>query len=735
MKLGRSRRAGPVRRALGRRVLAGAGVLVAVLALAPPAGAQPSLSDQSVVVTVKDMSPTTPAYTDKPQPLAITLSLTNTTDRTLYNVSIDVERDAPVSQEARLEELIAKPAPSSDNNALSPLPAIWVGVLDAHETLTLAPYKTTTSLHNDGKGICLCFETGGGVYPINFTVNAAADPDASTTEVGFGQTYLPAFKDRPKPVQVSWVWPLIDRPHRLADDKPFINDDLATSVSPGGRLDRALQVVEKVAPSVHLTLLIDPELIDELATMSQPYTVESGNKTIPGKGTQAARAWLARLKAVITSTEVSLTPYADPDLSALSRAGLDWTDSLGPTQQSRLLSGLGLLPGGSVVWPPGGMITSSALGEVLSRGSPSVVILSDIALPGVRHVTPRPDALAQLPAQYGVSGTFAAVTDGTVQSLAGKALRSNGSAGAALPELASELAVRAAEQPDHPHYVVITADRHVDVQPQRAERTLRDTARASWSTSLNLNEAIHTVAPVDHGQLVEPTGPAQLPGVDVNAAVRATQFIHSFGSVLSSGDANTILGGLPAAIQRAASAAWISDPAGGTAFAGRLDALVGSLQRGVYISRPSRGTYTLASSDAPLPITVVNTLQVDVHVRVRVTAANDVAGFRADDSRVVTIPAASPTTPTRDTLKIGTHVQRAGTFQVNAVLLTPGGDQLGSFVPLSIHSTALGTVGVIITAVAGGVLVLALAIRVVRRVRARARRPQPAPHAPVGAGT
>jgi hypothetical protein len=724
-----------VRRAL-TGLVTGAGVPLALVAVAPPANAQPSLNDQSVTVTVTDVSPTTPAYTDKPRPLTITLSLTNTTERPLYNVSIDVDRDAPVAQEARLEQLIAKPAPTPDNNALSPLTPIATPLLAPHETRILS-YKTTTSLHNDGHGICLCFATGGGIYPINFTAYAAGDPDASTTQVGFGQTFVPAFKDRPKPVQVSWVWPLMDRPHRLVDSKTFLDDDLARSVSSGGRLDRALEVVEKVAPSVHLTLLVDPELIDELATMSQPYTVESGTTTIAGTGTAAARAWLARLKSVVTSTQVSLTPYADPDVTTLSRAGLGWSDSFGPSQQLQLQSALGVLPSSDVVWPPGGTITSNALSEMLSRGNRSVVVLSDAALPGARQATPSRNALAPLPAQYGAPGTLAAVTDSAAQRLAAKALRPNSSGAAALPALASELAVRAAEQPSRSHYVVITADRYVDVRPQLAERTLLATAGASWSTSLRLDEATRVVAPVDHGQLVDAADRPQLPAADVTAAVRATQFMHSFGSALNPADANAVIGGLPAAIQRVESVAWAADPAGGAAFAGRLDALVDAIQRGVYISRPSSGTYTLASNDAPLPITVVNALGVDVHIRVRVSAANDVAGFRADDSRVVTIPrAASPTSPTRDTLKIPTRVQRAGTFQVNAVLLTPDGSPLGSSVPLSIHCTALGTIGVIITAVAVGVLVLALAIRVVHRVRRRTTHPaEPVEPAPVGAGT
>ena len=33
-------------------------------------------------------------------------------------------------------------------------------------------------------------------------------------------------------------------------------------MSPGGRLDRALQVVEQVARSVRLTLVVDPRLLD-----------------------------------------------------------------------------------------------------------------------------------------------------------------------------------------------------------------------------------------------------------------------------------------------------------------------------------------------------------------------------------------------------------------------------------------------------------------------------------------
>lgn len=719
----------------GLRVLiAGAGV-VATLAvvLPPPAEAQPGLDENSVTVVVRDLSPTTAAYTAKPHPLTITLALTNTTDQPLYNVTLNVDRDAPVNQQRRLEQLMAKPAPGPQD-ALSPLPPLPVAALNPHETRQVI-YRTTTSSAVDPKGICLCFESGGGVYPINFTVSAAPDPDAGTTSVGFGQTYLPGFKDAAKPVQVSWVWPLIDRPHRLDDGRTFLDDDLAASVSSGGRLDRALSVVEHVAPSIHLTLVIDPELLDELTTMSQPYSVAAGGKTTPGTGTAAAQAWLTRLRAVVTSVQqISLTPYADPDVDALAQAGLNWRANFGSDQVLRVQSALGTPAGSDVAWPPGGTISPDALQQVLNHGSTSVVVLSDSVLPGASHQIPRPDALAPLPVQFGAPGTVAAVTDSAVQTWSDRTLSTNAGP-AALPQLTSELAVRAAEQPARSHYVAITAPRYVDVNPDAATRVLLATARAPWSTSMTLGEATKRVRPVDHGQLVESNTGQRISAATLTTAKTATTFVSAFSSALNNNDAAQVVGNLPVAIQRIESAAWRADPARGADFAQQLDARIGTLRQGVYILPPSGGSYTLASNDAPLPITVVNTLQADVRVRVSVSTSNGVGGFTSDSQRVQVITrAASAKSPTRSTLKIPTHVQRAGTFQVDAILLAPDGTQLGQPVPLSIHCTALGAVGVIITAVAGGILLLALAFRVVRRIRARGTRPaaEMAPANPAG---
>ncbi len=134
--------------------------------------------------------------------------------------------------------------------------------------------------------------------------------------LGFVATYLPAFYQKPAPDRVTWLWPLIDQPHRLLQDAVFTDDQLAGTVALGGRLDRALQVVEQVGPTIPLTLVVDPELIDELAVMASNtgYRVQSGAHTVSGTGRPAAVAWLDRLRT--RPREQSRTP---PGIHSLRR--------------------------------------------------------------------------------------------------------------------------------------------------------------------------------------------------------------------------------------------------------------------------------------------------------------------------------------------------------------------------------------------------------------------------------
>ena len=61
--------------------------------------------------------------------------------------------------------------------------------------------------------------------------------------------------------------------------------------------------------------------------------------------------------------------------------------------------------------------------------------------------------------------------------------------------------------------------------------------------------------------------------------------------------------------------------------------------------------------------------------------------------------------------------RRTGRFEVQASLLTPAGSALGNPINLDVRSTALGSVGVIITVAAGVLLAIMLLLRLIRRIR------------------
>jgi hypothetical protein len=705
------------RRWIRAAVLAGITVIVAGSAiLAPPALAQQPVNDHSVRVDVLSVTPSTPAQSNAPVALTVVLSLTNTTDQSLDSITVSGERGNPISTQQALDDAIKNPQ-AADRSV--------VGSFEAKKPVTssLGPqasavveYRASSEIPLD-EGLCICHDA---IYPLYFTVHSTA-PDGSDQTIGFGQTYVPAFKDTPQPVQVSWIWPIIDRPHRLVSDTVFIDDELAYSIA-GGRLDRILKVVEDVGKLVPMTLVIDPELIDELAVMSEgTYEVETAaGKTTPGTGSQAATTWLQRLRAVLTANpqlEVHFTPFADPDVESLTRNGLSWTNSFSQLAQDRVTTALGRTATTDLAWPADETISEDALNAVVRQGAKSI-ILSDAALPGGAKLSPTPNALASL--QTAAGPVSAVVSSRTIQRYVAQVLSVGAKGLADLPQLVAEVAIRAVEDGSVPHYVAIVAPRNLDPNPAVAARALLDTAHTLWSTGLGAATAVSgAVPPADYGQLAPPrSGTAVLSPTTISAGQRLSELIPALSTMLASADASNLLGALPAALQRAESSFWRTDMLAGDAFARRLDKSIDSIQSGVEIVRPSTGTYTLASSNSPLPITIHNKLAVPVTVRLRVTPTNRLPGFTATDLGEQTIPAGQNVT-----LHIPTHVERTGRFLVEAVLMTPNGVDLGKPVFLSVHSTALGAIGVIITVVAGAVLALALLVRFVRRWRGRPNKP------------
>jgi hypothetical protein len=341
-------------------------LLVAVLVnwYGAPA-AQAAVRAGDVTMTIADVRPNSPEVSQTLKPLEVSLTLVNTTGQTLQNVVISAARSDPIFSQSALDAALARPKPQPPSSAsVAPLDTTLKATLAPHATVDLL-YRTTTGIPTDAD-VCLC---ANAIYPIYFTA-LYTPPSGPTVRLAVAQTYLPSFKDQPAKMRVSWLWPLLDRPHRLYQVRTFSDDNLAKEVSPGGRLDQLLSVVENVGDhAVPMTLVTDPDLIDELYIMTTGYRIRTGKTVVVGTGGPAAAAWLARLRQALADDkmELTFTTFADPAVEALSQAGLTWSSELSNPAQAaaakvRIGKALGgTIPPADIVWPSGLTITRPTL--------------------------------------------------------------------------------------------------------------------------------------------------------------------------------------------------------------------------------------------------------------------------------------------------------------------------------------------------------------------------------------
>jgi hypothetical protein len=213
--------------------------------------------------------------------------------------------------------------------------------------------------------------------------------------------------DTSKPVRLTMLWPLADRP-RLAAGAPggttpvrLIDDDLATSLAAGGRLDILLSAVDfATSPPVDpggevrnaMCLAVDPDLLVTVNAMAGGYVVNDapdagpGTPTHPGAGQDAAIGWLNRLKALGQRLCVTPTTYSQADLDALQRVGdpgLNTVATKGAADIVDQILGVSSIRGATLVGD--GPLTGPAV-ELLSAQGPRSRSPARIS----RRTTPRP---------------------------------------------------------------------------------------------------------------------------------------------------------------------------------------------------------------------------------------------------------------------------------------------------------------------------------------------------------
>ncbi len=704
----------------------------------------PAADDDPVRITVSRFDPRTLTPGSK---VTVTGTLTNTGEETIEDVAVRLQRgDVLLSRAALVQADEDGDEPGTVVTAFQPVE----GDLEPGVPVPFTYSIESEELRTDQDG----------VYPVLLNVNGSIDGDAS--RVGELSTFVVQQPQIPSATTaVAWLWPLTERSHRSATGG-FADDGLAESISAEGRLDRALGVVERLpretAPGaatpvsvVPVTLAIDPALVEELQLMADGgYEVPGGQ----GTGSEAAEKFLARLRDVAALHPVVALPYGDVDVDALGAVGLGGvvTRSLpgspaGTAQDPQrddapvvpapttaggsgapegtaepeegagariLAEALEVEPRTDLAWAPGGSLLGGSLDLLVREGGVDQVVLGPEGLTSGGSAVGLTDRTAAAASSV-VTATGAVpalVADSRLGDVVAGSQRVAGGPRIAEQRYLAELALLTAQAPPGTEQTVLVAPpRDVDAAPDGAGAMMAASTSLPWLRPVAL-DALAGPQPTEAGDLVEPADPVQLDSGGL-ATVRDVVLSRDDLAAAVEGDADTALEALDAAVARSVSVAWRTDAEGFRQGAADLSATVKRMRGQVTLLAPADGTYTLASSDAPLVLTVRNDLPFAVRVLPEVRARGNRALSIGDIGVRVLAPGE------RATLLVPTSLGQSGGFAVEAALTTPGGSPLGERVQLQVRSTAYGPISLIITIGAASLLAVLFLRRLVHFVLRR----------------
>ncbi|OBK77408.1 DUF6049 family protein [Mycobacterium sp. 1274761.0] len=581
--------------------------------------------------------------------------------------------------------------------------------------------------------------------PPERAVNSAAD--------GLADVVAP---DTSKPVRMTVLWPLGDRP-RLAAGAPggttpvrLIDDDLAAELAPGGRLDALLSAVDfATGPTVDpggqvtsaLCLAVDPDLLVTVNAMTAGYVVNVGpdtgpaTPTRPGTGQEAAVNWLNRLKAVAQRMCVASATYAQADLDALQRVGDPGLKTVATTGAGDIVDqilGTASVRGATLLGD--GPLTARAV-QLLSAQGPTVAVAAanltaeESSGDTTADVTPvryTPEVVTA-PFDPTVSAALAgAGSDPESPSYLDAALDvpvKHDSAVARRQDALAAVLWRTIAPEAEPRSQILMPPMTWGLQADDAGAILSAVAtaiRAGLAAPRPLTAVIadsERVPPQDARPLpdnVSANPRARFDNSVIDSVAATTGRVAGLTAALTTDNRTGLTGPQYTAplredMLRALTQSVPPDVRNGQAQQrlGITGNTVADLFNAVTIVNPG-GSYTLATEHSPLPLALRNDLPVPIRVRLQVDAP---PGMTVTDMGEIELP------PGYLPLQVPVEVHFTQRVAVDVALRTANGLPLGEPVRLSVHSNAYGKVLFFITLSVGAVLVALAGRRLWHRFR------------------
>jgi len=538
---------------------------------------------------------------------------------------------------------------------------------------------------------------------------------------GRARTFLPYVPDGfgaadggPVAVDTAVVVPVRAPIRYLRDGRISSSRSWLRALGPNGSLGGALTIGE-ASGTAPMTWLVDPAVLDAVRQLADgnparlvaapgqdPSASPSATTLSTGTGDQdddgplptRATSWLDEARRDLGLGQLLSLPYGDPQLtSSTATAGL----YRAARAQDGVLADWKLAPRRAVTGPDG-YLDPSGLAAVKDR---SIALVRSGQL--------------RRPTDGGIVGGHPFVTLSQGAAGGGPGPNDQYAAIAVRQRILSEVALHLLGRTSGPLVVQLPAEMgagHADAFWTGLSQP--------WLHLTDLDTALRDTRP---GSALVPDQlrPRKAGDADEEAvaAQSAAEQLIDTGNLLQSiittphaAETNTHLADT---VVREALASTSYSLRGDAAAASRLDRARSWLLEqlaGVTISAPPG--VTLSSAEGSFSVTVNNTLDVPVSVRI----AADASGAHIDKTEPVQLAAHS-----RASVRLDVHTDRAGVHNVRLNLTDNDGTAIGSSVTVPIRS---GSVGVVIWAILGsgaGILFAAIVIRLRRRVRLRPRMP------------
>jgi hypothetical protein len=538
-----------------------------------------------------------------------------------------------------------------------------------------------------------------GVYNVQVTVLAGFGENRDQEPEGRTSTLLPLLPDdgAGTPAGVVTLLPLT-APVTRTSDGIFVNDQLAQEIGFNGRLRNVVDFALS-APAGSLQVALDPALHAAVADMSDGYSVQRTRVSEPseGGGQEAAAAWMADLDALLVRQHTVLLPWGVPAASSLAAEGIK---GVAPAALSSAEDYSELPVTADVLtWEPAG---STRAGVRISRAAGSgAQLVSEASLPGLEELERAdvPPSAVTLPSPAG-SVRAVVVRD----DIAGATV------GAATPPVAvrqylmSEATVQALSDGDDP--AVVSLPFRWNPGPTAATTDLETGLGIEAFSAQPVDAALDSSRDTYEGRIVRPD---DAPGLTPEQ-IRAIRALRKSGRLYLDilNDRSETESVFSRQLAMSGSSAWEMLPARGR-LATRRDVRVLKEQLAeVTVSVPT--FVALSSGSGPFPVTVANSLDVGVTVRLSVVPRNP--ALRVDAIDQLRLEPGQQ----RD-VQVRAHAEGSGLTSVRVQLATPKGRRFGPPSEIDVRATQIGLAIWIVMSIGLAVLVGAAILRIVRRLR------------------